>query len=218
MRAQPPVESPVVAPDAIVDFAVLYGTNCAGCHGAKGEGGVAIGFANPIYLAIADDQTVRRATARGVAGTGMPAFARSAGGMLTDTQVESIVNGIRSRWGRSNALNGAAPPPYAATAPGDPTRGAGAYDRYCASCHGAAGRGSPRAGSIVDSAYLALVSDQGLRTTIIAGRPDLGHPDWRADTPGTPMSSEDVSDIVAWLAAQRPPPVASPRGAQRDTP
>ena len=40
-------------------------------------------------------------------------------------------------------------------------------------------RAGRRAGSIVDPAYLALVSDQALRTTVIAGRPDLGMPDWR---------------------------------------
>ena len=61
-----------------------------------------------------------------------------------------------------------------------------------------------RASSIVDGSYLALVSDQNLRTTVIVGRPELGAPDWRGDVPGKPMSPEDVSDVVAWLAAQRP--------------
>ena len=61
-----------------------------------------------------------------------------------------------------------------------------------------------RASSIVDGSYLALVSDQNLRTTVIAGRPEMGAPDWRGDVPGKPMSPEDVSDVVAWLAAQRP--------------
>jgi len=47
------------------------------------------------------------------------------------------------------------------------------------------------------------VSAQSLRTTMIAGRPDLGAPDWRGDVPGRPMSPDDVSDVVAWLAAKR---------------
>jgi hypothetical protein len=55
----------------------------------------------------------------------------------------------------------------------------------------------------VDS-YLALVSDQSLRTTVIAGRPEMGAPDWRGDVSGKAMSPEEVSDVVAWLAAQRP--------------
>ena len=74
---------------------------------------------------------------------------------------------------------------------------------YCSSCHGADGRGGKRASSIVDGSYLALVSDQNLRTTVIVGRPELGAPDWRGDMPGNPMSPEEVSDVVAWLVAQR---------------
>ena len=69
---------------------------------------------------------------------------------------------------------------------------------------GADGRGGAAGSSIVDASYLSLVSDQNLRTTIIAGRPDLGAPDWRGNLPGRPMSQDDVSDVVAWLAAKRP--------------
>jgi cytochrome c oxidase cbb3-type subunit 3 len=55
----------------------------------------------------------------------------------------------------------------------------------------------------VDASYLGLVSDQNLRTTVIVGRPELGAPDWRGDIPGHPMSPEEVSDVVAWMVAQR---------------
>jgi len=139
-----------------------------------------------------------------VAGTTMPAFAQSSGGSLTDQQIDTIVGGIRTHWAKPEVLAGATPPPYAADVPGDSTRGAAVYDTYCSSCHGAGGHGGQRASSIVDPSYLALVSDQGLRTTVIAGRPDLGSPDWRGDVAGKPMTSENVSDVVAWLAAQRP--------------
>ena len=57
--------------------------------------------------------------------------------------------------------------------------------------------------SIVDGSYLALVSDQGLRTAVIAGRPDLGAPDWRGNVRGKPMESQDISDVVAWLSSRR---------------
>jgi hypothetical protein len=49
-----------------------------------------------------------------------------------------------------------------------------------------------------------MVSDQNLRTTVIAGRPEMGAPDWRGNVAGKPMSPEDVSDVVAWLVSQRP--------------
>jgi cytochrome c oxidase cbb3-type subunit III len=197
-----PVESPVMRPSGITDFNVLYTKNCAGCHGREGKGGAAIGLADPVYLAIADDATIGRIAANGVPGTSMPAFAQHSGGMLVDDQINVIVKGIRA-WAKPDALSDAHPPPYMSTAPGDPKRGEAAYGAYCASCHGADGRAG-KAGSIVDGSYLALVSDQSLRTMVIAGRPDMGAPDWRGNAAGKAMSPEDVSDVVAWLAAQRP--------------
>jgi len=191
-----------VRPDHIRNFSLLYSENCSGCHGPSGRGGAgAIGLADAVYLAVADDSVLRRAAANGVAGTQMPAFAQSKGGMLTDAQIEILVRGIRG-WAKADALGGATAPPYAGP-PGDASRGAEVFARACASCHGAAGTGGSRAGSVVNGTFLGLVSDQSLRTTVIAGRPDIGQPDWRGDG-GSPLSAQDVSDVVAWLAAQRP--------------
>jgi cytochrome c oxidase cbb3-type subunit III len=197
-----PGEIPVI-PGEISDFSTLYQQNCAGCHGVEGKGGAAIALANPVYLAIADD-TILRQTTSGISGTAMPAFAQSAGGMLTDKQIDVIVGGIRERWSKPDVLGGADPPPHSPSTRGDYTRGSEVYATYCSSCHGAGGRGGQKATSIVEGSFLALVTDQELRTIVIAGRPDLGAPDWRGDVPGKPMSAQDVSDVVAWLASQRP--------------
>jgi cytochrome c oxidase cbb3-type subunit 3 len=199
----PRANSEVVPPSQVVDFGVLYGKNCAGCHGPNGEGGAAIALANPVFLAIADDTVIRRTAANGVPGTSMPAFAQSAGGMLADKQIDAIVRGIRS-WEKPDGLRNTTPPSYAAQAPGDPQRGGNAYRTYCSSCHGDDGHGGSKASSIVDGSYLALVSDQQLRTIVIAGRPELGAPDWRGNVEGHPMSTQEVSDVVAWLSSQRP--------------
>jgi cytochrome c oxidase cbb3-type subunit 3 len=198
-----PGDTPIT-PSEILDFNVLYSQNCAGCHGAQGKGGAAIALADPVYLAIADDMVLRRATVGGISGTSMPAFAQSAGGMLTDKQVEVIVRGIRQSWAQPDALRGANPPPYSSPESGDPSHGSFVYTEYCSSCHGAGGRGGQKASSVVDGSFLALLSDQELRTIVIVGRPDLGAPDWRGNLPGKPMSPQDVSDVVAWLASQRP--------------
>lgn len=192
-----------IVPDEISDFSVLYGENCAGCHGTDGRGGAAIPLGDPVYLAIADDTIMRRAATNGIPGTSMPAFTQSAGGMLTEKQIDLIVHGIRERWSQPNVLSGTNPPPYASTGPGDSARGAQVYGTFCASCHGVAGKGGPKASSIVDGSFLALLNDQELRTIVIVGRPDLGAPDWRNNIPGAPMSAQDVSDVVAWLASQR---------------
>ena len=214
----------VMRPTEVMDFNVLYGENCAGCHGSQGKGGATIPLSDPVFLTIADDATLRRTVANGVPGTPMPAFAQSAGGMLTDKQIDAIVTGIRTRWAKPDLLRDANPPPYRAQASGDPAHGAAVYATYCSSCHGADGRGGKKASSIVDGSYLALVSDQDLRTIVIIGRPDLGAPDWRGDVPGKPMSAQEISDVVAWLAAQRPKvpgqpyPAPSPNSAKGELP
>jgi mono/diheme cytochrome c family protein len=201
LPGQPSAENEETDPRKVVKFETLYGANCAGCHGARGEGGAAIGLASPGYLAIASDAVLRQVIADGRPRTAMPAFAQSAGGMLTDAQVDALVAGIRA-WAPATLRADPDTPPYQATAPGDSVRGAQVFRDHCGSCHGVDGRGGRGAGSIVDGSFLDLVSDQSLRATIIAGRPDLGSPDWRGSG-GTPMSAEDVSDAVAWLAAQR---------------
>ncbi len=205
---RPAADTEVLRPNEVLNFDTLYRQNCAGCHGSQGKGGAAIALNSAVYLEIADDATIRRATAQGIPGTAMPAFAQSAGGMLTDEQIGAIVAGIRSRWSNHNPLD-PTPPSYSALVPGDPQHGGNVYGTYCASCHGAAGRGGSQAGSIVDESFLNLVSDQYLRSIVIVGRPELGAPDWRGNATSKPMSQQDVSDVVAWLSAQRPKPALS---------
>jgi cytochrome c oxidase cbb3-type subunit III len=199
-------------PDQVVDFAALFATNCAGCHGTEGKGGAALALADPVYLAIADDAVLTRAIRDGVPGSLMPAFGRSGGGLLTDDQVTALVHGIRTRWARTAALHGVVPPPYAPTTQGDVARGAQVFEGFCSECHGRGGRGGSKASAITDGPYLSLISDQGLRTTVIVGRPELGAPDWRGNVPGRPMSPAEVSDVVAWLIAQRPSHSLPPQG------
>jgi mono/diheme cytochrome c family protein len=200
---KPAAGSEIIAPSEVMDFGTLYAENCSGCHGAEGHGGAAIALGDPVYLAIADDAATRKVIANGVRGTAMAAFAQSAGGMLTDKQVDVLASGMRTSWSRRGILDGANPPPYAAKSPGDTARGEAAYKTFCESCHGPGGRGGPKGSAITDDSFLALVSDQGLRTVVITGRPELGAPDWRGNVPGKPMSDQEVTDVVAWLASRR---------------
>ncbi len=109
----------------------------------------------------------------------------------------------RKSWtGAPGAAEGA--PPYSSSIAGDSSRGARVYATKCQSCHGPDGKGGPAAGSVVDASYLSLVSNQYLRTIVIAGRPDLGHPDWKHDAAGQALTPAQVSDVVAWLASKRP--------------
>jgi len=202
-HGQPRKGSETIAPNEVSEFSTLYGENCAGCHGAEGKGGAALALASPVYLAIADNTAIRKVIASGVRGAAMPAFAESSGGMLTDKQIDVLTSGIRARWSQAGILDAANPPAYTARSTGDTRRGEAAYKTYCESCHGPGGSGGAKGSSITDDSLLALVSDQWLRTVIITGRPELGAPDWRGNVPGRPMSEQEVTDVVAWLASQR---------------
>lgn len=200
----------VPRPDTILDFATLYRQNCAACHGANGRNGAAISLANPVYLAIAGASNIERITAQGVPGTAMPPFAKANGGMLTDQQIHALTRGLMQTWGNSQTLGGIETPAYAAPL-GDAAAGQQAFTVFCAHCHGADATGGKTdngivAGSLVDPSYLALISDQGLHSFILAGQPEQGMPDWRSH-PGAqtnrPLTSQDIADIVAWLASHR---------------
>src|SRR6202034_1284131 len=102
-----------VRPEAVLDFPTLYEVNCAACHGENGKNGAAISLANPVYLAIAGEDTLREITGKGVAGKLMPPFAKSAGGMLTDKQIDVLAHGMMQEWSRPYLLAGMSVPQYA---------------------------------------------------------------------------------------------------------
>ena len=190
------------APADVSDFNQLYQENCAGCHGADGRRGVAQALNDSLYLSFVSDAALQQVIAEGRSGTNMPAFSQQAGGSLTDKQIELLITGIRSKWARPDDFKGQEIPSYTISHPSDTGKGAAAYQTYCASCHGAQGTGGS-AGSIVDPNFLTMVSDAGLRTTVVVGRADLGKPDWRSNLPGHPMSAQEIDDVVAWLSSHR---------------
>ncbi|MBO0861288.1 MAG: c-type cytochrome [Chloracidobacterium sp.] len=215
---KPAVEERWTHPSQVMDFRQLYAQNCAGCHGADGRLGGARPLNDPVYLAFAGENELRRVVAKGVPGTAMPGFAQTSGGNLTDKQIDSLVEGMDAQWGRPEDFKNVALPPYRpeSAAAGDPRRGAATYLANCSQCHGADGKGGLYAGAITDPNYLTLVSDQSLRSTIVAGRPDLGMPEWRSRLPGQPMSAQEISDVAAWLASKRPSPAAAPSDLHRE--
>jgi len=217
-QGQPRRGSEPLAPNEILEFGTLYAENCAGCHGPDGRGGAAIALANQVYLAIADDAAIQERIANGVKGTAMPAFAQVAGGSLTSKQIDVIVNEIRSRWSEHDAADRLNPPSYTPQSSGSVERGGAAYKAYCESCHGRDGRGGSRGSAITNDSFLALVSDQGLRSIVIAGRPELGAPDWRGNVPGRAMSEQEVTDVVSWLASQRVRTPGRPYSVSNDSP
>lgn len=213
LPGKPKASDQAPLPSQVMAFGALYGGNCAACHGADGRFGASRPLNDPVYLALVPRSVLRRVIASGVPGTLQPAFALSAGGTLTDAQVDALVGGVMDTWGTTASVKASDMPPYAAAA-GDVSRGSTVYASACAGCHGPEGRGGPKGGAVSDASYLSLVSDQYLRTTVIAGRADLGMPDWRGYTPGQPLTPQQVSDVVAWLIAQRRPVPGRPVSAK----
>lgn len=214
LPGRPKAAPEVPRPESVVAFDVLYGQNCAGCHGAKGDHGPAMNLANPVYEAIVEDETLRDVISNGEKGTLMPAFAVKRGGLLTDAQVEALVRGMRANWGNANVLAGATAPPYKAIRAGDVAKGEAVYAQACARCHGANAQQVGKAGSILDGSFLALINEQTIRTIVIAGRPDIGEPDWRGHIAGRPMTDDEVTNVAAWLMAQRPVAPGQPYAEQ----
>lgn len=203
LPGRPKAGPEVPRPEDVTSFEQLYGQNCTGCHGERGKNGSAMNLANPEYEALIDDASLRNVIAQGEKGTLMPGFAIESGGMLTDQQIDALVRGIRAKWRKGDPFGGQTPPPYRATHPGNVVRGQGVYMGRCAECHGSSARKPGKAGSILDGSFLALINEQMLRTTIIAGRPDLGMPDWRGHSED-PMTDEEVTDVSAWLMSKKP--------------
>ena len=169
------------APHDVVDFQKLYAENCLGCHGAQGViSGCHRAWTIPCILPLFPAKPLRTIIANGVAGHGND---RLLGGAWRPahrkSRSTSLVEGI-SAWAKN--------PPAGHCRPtvvplGNAGQGATAFATYCASCHGADGNGA-KAGSVVHPAYVGLVSDQYLRTIVIAGRNDLGCPDFQSRVPG----------------------------------
>jgi cytochrome c oxidase cbb3-type subunit 3 len=188
------------APTAVTDFHELFMESCQGCHGDGKTIGGAITLNNPTYLAVLPEATLRQVIVQGIPGTMMPPFSISNGGMLTDEQINILVKGILA-W-RQPVPAGTMLPPYASPA-GNAANGETLYKAYTDAVAKAGGEKMLKDGFYTNPAFLDLVSDQYLRTLIIAGRPELGIPDFQKIIPGRPLSDEDISDIVAWLISKR---------------
>ena len=186
----------LIRPENVASFDRLYKQNCSACHGESGSGGPALDLANPKYQAVVDDASLKRWITSGMPGTQMPAFGEPAGGFLTPQQVDVLVAGMRTRWSHKDQ-NAADMPPYLSNAVGNVEHGQNVYRVSCSSCHQ---QGQQK---ITDASYLALVSDQSLRSIVIAGRPDLGQPDSNHVSPDQPLTDQDVSDVIAYLHSLR---------------
>lgn len=104
----------------------LYLTQCAMCHGPKGEGASGPTLARPKLLHAADDNALKAVIRSGIAGTGMP------GTRLIEAELQALSEYVRKL--------GQVPAPVLA---GDVSRGQSLYEGKgnCTACHTLSGHG-----------------------------------------------------------------------------
>jgi cytochrome c oxidase cbb3-type subunit III len=222
LPGKPKLADKPVPAENVMDFAALYATNCAGCHGADGKSGPAPPLNDPLFRAIVPRDVLQQVVSAGRPGTPMPGFSHAHGGNLTAAQIQVLVDCIKAvadpnrtapAWGIVETA-GSDVPPYLAS-DRQIARTSKAYEsirttlfaRACADCHGDHGEGTDSAGAIDNSEFLALASDQFLRRLIITGLPDLGMPNYKSsdqrDSEFMPLTSAQIDDLVALLGRWR---------------
>lgn len=209
-----PAPEPAPGLDSPAGVVAFWSTNCAGCHGADGTRGAARPLNDPLWWRTMPDEQVVEAVAVGL-GRLMPGFsAKAKGGPLVshqhlgEAEIATFVSGLRAKWETPGE-------PAAAGSRvrlGDAARGEAIFAASCVSCHAPDTRTS-----VTDPFYLANITDQGLWSAVVFGRPDLGKAP-------SELPPQEIADLVAYLVSKRPswaspaaldppPPPASPGDA-----
>ena len=190
-----------------------YDTYCGLCHGYDGEGYLAPqanALANSTFIASASDDFLRVATIQGRPETKMSAWGESAGGPLTDDEVEQVIRYMRL-WGDldpsytelwNSGLAAATDELSALDAEAQPD-GDAIYLAQCQSCHGENGSGKFSDGSwssalsLNNPTFLDSVSEEYLWIALELGRPGTAMGSYAEQlSPGERLAL--VETILGW--------------------
>jgi mono/diheme cytochrome c family protein len=128
--------------DFATDGESLFGVFCAACHGPRGEGrkfptltSVFPAIGEPEFLAVADDNFLRRTLVHGRPGRRMPAWGTKDGGLRPE-EIDALVAYLRTLEPK--------PPTAEEVNAASVDRGKGdlLFQQLCSRCHGARGEGS----------------------------------------------------------------------------
>jgi mono/diheme cytochrome c family protein len=147
----------------------LFGVFCAACHGPRGEGRKfktlestfpAIG--EPEFLAIADDEFLRKTLMHGRPGRRMPAWGTKDGGLRPE-EIDGLIGFLRS-------LQPTAPTAEQVNAAAvDKSLGDKLFAESCAPCHGERGEGSAVAPPLAAADNPATHEDSRIYGTLTVG-------------------------------------------------
>lgn len=206
MLPTPDAEAVMAAPVDPVLGERLFGENCAGCHGAHGEGTqVAPPLGATDNLTTRADSPILGTLSNGVPDTAMRSFRRFDATSLRSlvALVRSIPPGEMRRTGWSRR-------------PGDAARGETLFATHCATCHGRRGEGD-RGPALHNPGFLAAATDDFLTASIVRGYPGTEMPRFgNGDALRARLLPAQVADLVAFLRSWAPPTRAPvPRGTTR---
>jgi cbb3-type cytochrome c oxidase subunit III len=80
----------------------LFLTNCVGCHGMHGRGGIAPEIGNPVFQHAATDEFIIRTIRDGRIQTAMPAFQRPEASVFGDQDIADVLAYLRTLGGGKN--------------------------------------------------------------------------------------------------------------------
>jgi len=177
----------------------LFAQSCSSCHGEFGEGGPNPARSGEIippistsdFLTTRDDTTIRAIITLGQADLGMPPFAASNGGQLSDDEVDAIVAFIRSWEADPLVIEPAPQATPTPTAAG--LSAAEIYTNICAQCHGASGEGGSGE-PLNTSEFQQEFTDQNIYDVINLGVPSSPMFAW-----GTLLQSEQIEQLVQFI-------------------
>lgn len=182
------------------DGATLYGTFCAACHGARGEGMRYPNFAsfpsiaNPDFLRLASDDFIREQIKRGRPGRRMPAWGEQEGG-LREEEIGRLVGYIRGVGG----VQFEGDPRPRRWVEGDVSEGRRVYAKACAQCHGERGEGK-EGPALNNRVLLDLATDTYLFKTIKEGRRNTSMEAFGKSSPvRAALTDAEIASVVAFV-------------------
>jgi len=170
-------------PEKISQGQDLYSINCVECHGADGEGGIikgvegledfnmkAIHSQDEMYTR--DDRTLADIIAYGQPNLGMQPFGKAYGGVLSPTEIDSLVAFMRYTWDdRAEMPAGALtsiPALAANEVPSWDVHIQPLTKRYCVSCH----RAGKTNNNYLETTYEEMLTSGDNAPVITAGDPE----------------------------------------------
>jgi mono/diheme cytochrome c family protein len=185
----------------------LFARNCSGCHGPFGEGGPNPTRPNDIiapistaeYLKTRDNLTLRNIITQGQPNFGMSPFGTSAGGPLSDEEIDALVAYMRS-W-EANPPVELPPEIQVETVSLD---GAKIYSEVCAQCHGEQGNGGVGP-SLSSPDFQAKFTDGEMFDSISEGHEATAMIAW-----GELLTSDQIEQLVKFIRTLETQPQETP--------